>query len=79
MSPVGPFHPAQSHSDPPVPSAHTYTVLVFDELLPAPWAILVEAEDDIKAIEAARSLHPLKRRELWCGQRLVATSASWSS
>ena len=72
MSPVGPLPPAPRHSESPGPSAHTYTVLVFDELVPAPWAIPVEAEDDTKAIAVARALHPLKRRELWCGHRLVA-------
>jgi hypothetical protein len=72
-------HAAPRPSAPPQPSARTYTLLVFDDLLPAPWAIIVGAEDDAKAIEVARSIHPLKRRELWSGQRLVSTSASWIS
>jgi len=70
MSAVDPPPAAPRHSDPSGSSSLTYTVLVFDELLSTPWAILVEAEDDTKAIEVARALHPLKRRELWCGHRL---------
>lgn len=77
MSPVRRLDLAPRQSEPPDLSAHTYTVLVFDELLPAPWVILVDAEDDTKAIEAARALHASKRRELWCGHRLVATFPRW--
>jgi hypothetical protein len=47
-------------------------VLVFDELVHAPWAVVVHADDDEKAIAMVRTLHPSKRRELWCGARLVA-------
>jgi hypothetical protein len=70
MSEVGPHSQATRPTD--GPTAHVYTVLVFDELVHAPWAVVVEAGDDAKAIALTRSLQPLKRRELWCGDRLVA-------
>ena len=70
MSPVGPLPPAPRHTDAPRP-ARSYTVLVFDEFVPTPWAILVEADNDAEAMALARSLHPLKRRELWCRHRLI--------
>ena len=68
MSPVGPHPPAPR----PTPATHVYTVLVFDELVHAPWAVVVEATNDANAIALAQVLHPSKRRELWCGHRLVA-------
>jgi len=70
MSEVGPHPQATRPTD--GPTAHVYTVLVFDELVHAPWAVVVEAGDDAKAIALTRSLQPLKRRELWSGDRLVA-------
>jgi len=70
MSPVRPPLPAPRPADGPSP--HAYTVLVFDELVHAPWAVVFQAEDDAKAIAMLRALHPSKRRELWCGARFVA-------
>jgi hypothetical protein len=71
MSPLGPLPPAPRH-DADKAAPRLYTVLVFDDLVPAPWVVLVEADNDTKAIAIARSLHPTKRRELWHRHRLVA-------
>jgi hypothetical protein len=71
MSSAGPLPPAPRH-DADKPAPRHYTVLVFDDLVPVPWAIVIEAEDDIEAITVASSLHPSKRRELWCRHRLIA-------
>jgi len=71
--------PVRTHYGTTVPSPsrelprRLYTVLVFDGQLAAPWAILVDAESDGIAIEKVRSLHTLKRREIWRSHRLVAT------
>jgi hypothetical protein len=70
MSPVRPHPPATRPTDARTP--HAYTLLLFDELVHAPWAVVFEADDDAKAIAMGRALHPLKRRQLWCGPRLVA-------
>ena len=69
MSSVGPHPVAPRPTDGPMP--HAYTVLVFDELVHAPWSVVFEADDDAKAVALARALHPDRRRELWCGDRLV--------
>lgn len=73
MSPVPPF-PAPRHSGPEAADTarRLYTVLVFEEDLPVPWATLIEAGDDGEAVRLARSIHPLKRREVWDRHRLVA-------
>jgi len=49
-----------------------YTLLVFDELMGAPWVVLLDAEDDADAIRLAGAHHPTKRRELWHRHRLIA-------
>ena len=69
MSPVGPTPPAPRPTD--APTRHAYTLLVFDEMVHAPWAVVFEAED-AKAVAMVRALHPSKRREIWCDHRLVA-------
>ena len=51
---------------------HIYTLLIMDEDIASPWAILLEAENDGDAVAVARSHHPGKRRELWQLHRLVA-------
>jgi hypothetical protein len=51
---------------------HIYTLLVVDDVIATPWAILLEAENDSDAVALARSHHPNKRRELWQRHRLVA-------
>jgi hypothetical protein len=70
MSPVRQHPPAPQPVDGPAP--HAYTVLVFDELVHAPWAVVFQADNDAKATAMLRALHASKRRELWCGRRLVA-------
>jgi hypothetical protein len=73
MSPVPPFprpgHPGTQAAE---PARRLYTVLVFEPDLHVPWATLVEAADDGEAVRMARSIHPLKRREVWDRHRLVA-------
>ena len=73
MSPVGTLHGASTHSASRALPRRLYTVLVFDGQLAAPWAILVDADSDATAIEKVRSLHTLKRREIWRSHRLVAS------
>ena len=68
--PSSPTSPAPQPVDGPAP--HAYTVLVFDELVHAPWAVVFQADNDAKATAMLRALHASKRRELWCGRRLVA-------
>ena len=74
MSSVAPPPSASRHND-GGPALHSYTLLVFDELVHTPWAVVLQAKDDAKAIAMARTLHPHKRRELWCGDRRVAEIA----
>jgi hypothetical protein len=73
MSPVRTHHGTSVPSAPRALPRRLYTVLIFDGQLAAPWAILVDAESDAIAIEKVRSLHTLKRREIWRSHRLVAT------
>jgi hypothetical protein len=51
---------------------HSYTLLVFDDLLSKPRVVIVEATNDAEAIAAARARHPSRRRELWSGNRFVS-------
>lgn len=72
MRSVDPFPPAPRHSDGSAPLLHLYTLLVLDDCIAAPWAILLEAENDGDAVALARSHYPTKKRELWQRHRLVA-------
>lgn len=53
-------------------SERVYTLCVFDEALIVPWVQLLDASDDVEAMDLARSVRPSKRRELWHGHRFVA-------
>lgn len=72
MHRADPFSPAPSPSNSPTSLLRIYTLLIVDEDMASPSAILLEAEDDGDAVALARSHHPSKRRELWQRHRLVA-------
>lgn len=72
MNKAGPISSAPS---PPANSPrllHAYTLLIVDEEIGSPWAILLGAENDDDAVALARAHHPTKSRELWLRDRLVA-------
>jgi hypothetical protein len=52
--------------------SHVYTVCFFTPGMVVPWVKLVDAENDVEAVDLAQWMEPNTTREVWDRHRLVS-------